>query len=302
MIVHGFLTLSNWIALAAARRSGSHLIFRGEAYGQETNRPRAVKALTERVHAYFLRSCDGVAYSCENNRDYLLTRGARPADLFPMPCAVDNEQLEELVRSAAAPDEFRKRHGLPDSATLLVTVGRFVHHKRIEDCIAALTAPALRGRDNLHLLVAGDGPDREKLEAETRRLGVSDRVHFLGFLSQQQLVEAILSAQVFVLASSRDASPKAMSEALYLGKPVVCSNQVGTSKDLIEPDRNGFIYPCGDVEALAGYTARVLDDDETRRGMGEHSHEIAKRNDFLAGVEFLVAKLDELSGASGGRP
>ena len=97
VIVHGFLALSNWIALAAARRSGSHLIFRREGYGQEANRPRAVKALTERVHGYFLRSCDGVAYSCENNRDYLLTRGARPADLFPMPCAVDNEQLEELV-------------------------------------------------------------------------------------------------------------------------------------------------------------------------------------------------------------
>ena len=302
VIVHGFLTLSNWIALAAARRSGAHPIFRGEAYGQESNRPRAVKELTERVHGYYLRSCDGVAYSCENNRDYLLARGARPNDLFPMPCAVDNEQLEQLVRSAAPPEQFRKRHGLPDSATLLVTVGRFVHHKRIEDCLAALAEPVLRGRDDLHLLVAGDGPDREKLEVEAQRLGVSERVHFLGFLSQQQLVEAILAAQLFVLASSRDASPKAMSEALYLRKPVVCSDHVGTSKDLIEPGGNGFIYPCGDVAALAGYTARILDDEATRRGMGEHSHEIARRNDFPAGVESLVAKLDELAGVGGRRP
>ena len=122
------------------------------------------------------------------------------------------------------------------------------------------------------------------------------------FLSQQQLVEAILAAQLFVLASSRDASPKAMSEALYLRKPVVCSDHVGTSKDLIEPGRNGFIYPCGDVAALAGYTARILDDEATRRGMGEHSHEIARRNDFPAGVESLVAKLDELAGVGGRRP
>ncbi len=109
-----FTTIVDRVNPTLYRRSGSHLIFRGEAYGQETHRPGAVKALTERVHAYFLRSCDGVAYSCENNRDQLLTRGARPADLFPMPCAGDNEQLEELVRSAAASDEFRKRHGLPD--------------------------------------------------------------------------------------------------------------------------------------------------------------------------------------------
>ncbi len=83
---------------------------------------------------------------------------------------------------------------------------------------------------------------------------------------------------------------------------MVCSNHVGTSKDLIEPGRNGFIYPCGDVEALADYTARVLDDEGMRRAMGEHSHQIAKRNDFRAGVEFFVAKLDELEGAGGGRP
>ncbi len=135
VLVHGFLPLSNWLALAAARRSGAHLIFRGEAYGEESNRPRAVKALTERIHGYFLRSCSGVAYSCEHNRDYLLGRGARPADLFPMPCAVDNEQLEELVSRAVTPREFRKRHGLPEAARLVISVGRFVHYKRLGDCI-----------------------------------------------------------------------------------------------------------------------------------------------------------------------
>ncbi len=64
----------------------------------------------------------------------------------------------------------------------------------------------------------------------------------------------------------------------------------------------GFLSQQQLVEALADYTARVLDDEGMRRTMGEHSHEIAKRNDFLAGVEFLVAKLDELAGAGGGRP
>ena len=81
-----------------------------------------------------------------------------------------------------------------------------------------------------------------------------------------------------------------------------CSANVLTSRDLIEPGRNGFVFPCGDLDALAGHLAEILDDPELRRAMGEQSRRIARANDFETGVESLVEKLDALQGAADGAP
>ena len=111
------------------------------------------------------------------------------------------------------------------------------------------------------------------------------------------MAEAMLASDVFVLGSSHgDPSPKALSEALYLKCPVVCSQGVGTGSELVTPGQNGFVYPTGDVDALAGFVADVLADDERRLAMGRHSHEVARANDFSTGVESLIVRLDELMG------
>lgn len=299
VVVHGYLTLSNWIALLAAKRGGMKLVYRaeGSVRGRTLHDGFAVNLLKHPIHAYFLRSCDAIAYSSEDNRAYHLGRGAPPHRLFAMPCAVDNEALDAFRQEAGSRAEFRRRHGIPESVQLVTTVGRFAENKCTADCLSAFAAPSLRERSDVHLALAGDGPLREELEKQANQLGLRERVHFLGFVSQSQVVEALLASELFILASNRDPSPKALSEALYFRLPVVCSDSVGTCAELIRPGKNGFIYPCNDSEALAGFIERVLADPPGMEEMGRCSHEIALAGDFRAGLDSLACKLDELMGA-----
>ncbi|HJO25528.1 MAG: hypothetical protein CL938_02625 [Deltaproteobacteria bacterium] len=207
-----------------------------------------------------------------------------------MPCAVDNDMLAELRDRAASNEEFRRRHGLSQTARIVLSVVRFSEDKCVEDLIASFAEPVLRGRRDLHLALVGDGPLRAELEQQVRDLGLEKRVSFLGFLNQSAVVEAMLAADVFSLASNRDPSPKALSEALFLGMPVVCSDGIGTIEGLVEEGGNGEVFPCRDVPALAASLARVLEDDGR---MGERSHQIALANDFRVGLDALARKLDE---------
>jgi len=297
ILVHGYLTLSNWLALWTARRTGMRVVYRGEGSmrGRDRHDSRLAGLLKGPTNRFFLRHCDAIAHSSSDNRRYQISRGADPEQLFPMPCAVDNETLQAF--SAASDCEaFRKRHGIPDEARLILTVGRFTENKRTQDCIDALSQPVLQEQEDVHLLVAGDGPLRADLERRARELKLAERVHFLGFLGQKEIVEAALTSELFVLASSYgDPSPKALAEALFLGLPAVCSDGVGTCHDVIVDGENGFVFPTADVARMAGHIAQTLSDPVRRAAMGERSREVARRDDFQAGVDSLVARLDRLS-------
>jgi len=301
VIMHGYLSISNWLALRAAHAIGAKVIYRGEGSlrGRTLHDGPFVNALKHPINSAYLRRCDAIAYSSADNRDYQLSRGARPAQLFAMPCAVDNDELE-LIRAEAQPrDEFRAARGIRADAWIALNVGRFFENKCTADCIAALATGALANRDDIHLALAGDGPLRSELEALARARGVAHRVHFLGFLNQVEVASAMLAADLFVLSSDRDPSPKALSEALYFGLPAVCSDAIGTAPDLIEPGASGEIYPLNDVGALAAAIADVVRDPARLRAMGERAHAIALANDFDAGIRSLVAKLDQIAASPG---
>lgn len=301
MIVHGYLTVSNWIALAAAKRTETPVIYRGEGSmrgGDRFDRP-GVNQVKRYLNARFLEACDAVAYSSADNRDYCLSRGASADRVFSMPCAVDNEQLTAMAAQARPREDWRKEHGIPNEAQVVVTVGRFAEHKRVGDTIAGLACGPLRERRDVHLAIVGDGPLRAELETAAAASGVGDRIHFLGFLNQPGVVETILASELFLLASAQgDPSPKALSEALCLGRAAVCSDGVGTCYDLIEPGRNGFVFPRCDPEALSRSVAEALADPERLAEMGERARAVGGENDFQTGVDSLVRKLDAMRGAS----
>ncbi len=301
VLLHGYQPITNWLALAVSRLKGIPIIYRGEGtmIGEdEVHRGAAVDRLKVAMNRTFLLGSNRVAYSSADNMRFQLSRGARDSSLFPMPCAIDNEQLARYAAQAKSPEVYRLEMGLPQDAKLVLTAGRFTPRKRFEDCIRAVAR--LEGGDRqVHLLIAGNGPDGSDrpLRAAAKEFGLSERVHLLGWLSPAAMVEAITVADVFVMASSHDPSPKAMSEALAVGVPIVCSDKVGTANELVAHGRNGFVYPCGDVEALSRYIEEVLATSERRDEMAQASKEIAKANDFAAATERLVEALDEHQGS-----
>ena len=145
-----------------------------------------------------------------------------------------------------------KRHKGP--ARRLLFVGRLVAAKGV--CFLLETIARI---DDAILDIAGDGPERKFLEAKAASLGISRRVHFLGYRSQAQVRELLRQADVFVMASFAEGLPVVLMEAMAAGVPVVATRIAGIP-ELVDDGRNGFLVPPGDPAKAATAVCQLLED------------------------------------------
>jgi glycosyltransferase involved in cell wall biosynthesis len=141
-----------------------------------------------------------------------------------------DEQRVTSLRNGVDLELFRPIERQRNERFTLLTVGHLVPVKGQELIIAAL--PLL---PDVRLVVAGDGPDRKKLEALARSLSVDERVTFLGAVPQAQLRQHYGSADALVLASSREGWANVLLESMACGTPVVASRVYGTPEVVAAP-------------------------------------------------------------------
>jgi teichuronic acid biosynthesis glycosyltransferase TuaC len=140
-------------------------------------------------------------------------------------------------------DAMRASHGL--GGLVLLSVGHLVPEKGHQ-----LVIEAISRLPEAQLLIAGEGPERSRLERFALRHGVSGRLNFLGALPQQRLVEYYGAADAFVLASSREGWPNVLLESLACGTPVIASN-VGGCAEIIGAAAAGVLLAERSAEAIA---------------------------------------------------
>ena len=131
--------------------------------------------------------------------------------------------------------EKRKEIGVPEDAFLLFSVGELNENKNHQIIIKAL---AKLNDPNIHYAIAGEGDKKEYLLALADELGVSDRVHLLGY--RKDIAELNHAADVFCFPSIREGLPVAPIEAMACGLPVIAAENRGT-KDMIDRDTNGLL-------------------------------------------------------------
>lgn len=173
----------------------------------------------------------------------------------------------------------------------LLTVCRLVPHKGIDTVIEAL--PRLRESiPEVHYQIGGEGPDRPRLEALARRLGVEDRVEFLGRVPDSELVELYNSCDLFVLAT-RPEPPNiegfglVFLEAGACEKPVV-GTRVGGVIDAVADGETGILVPPSDPKALASALLELLHDPARAHRLGVQSRQrILKHFTWAHSVEQL---------------
>ncbi len=176
---------------------------------------------------------------------------------------------------------------LPADTRLIGAVGRLWPQKRIKDLIWA--ADLLKViRDDVHLLVIGDGPHRARLERFRRQVEIEDRVHFLGHRSD--VPRFMPHFDVVWLASEYEGLPNVIMEAMAAGVPVVASDIAG-NRDLVVQGETGYLVPLGDRAAFARQTRILLDDAELSRRFGAAGRERVLRE---FSVERMIARHAEL--------
>ncbi|KAB2922318.1 MAG: N-acetyl-alpha-D-glucosaminyl L-malate synthase BshA, partial [Bacteroidetes bacterium] len=159
----------------------------------------------------------------------------------------------EVITNFIDPVEYRrkddacKRHRLaPNGERVLIHVSNFRAVKRVTDVIR--TFDLVLKKMPAVLVLVGDGPDRSSCEQLARELGIGDHVRFLG--KQQELVEILSCADLFLMPSQSESFGLSALEAMACGVPVI-SSSVGGLPELVLHNQTGYIAEIGDVERMA---------------------------------------------------
>jgi glycosyltransferase involved in cell wall biosynthesis len=168
----------------------------------------------------------------------------------------------------------------PDAAPAppptLVTVGHLIPRKRHADVIAALARLAPRHPD-LRYVVVGDGPERERLRALARSLGVGDRVELRGQLPPEEAAACAREGTVFVLPSVDEAFGVAYVEAMAGGVPAIgCLGEDGP-EEIAAAGGGIVLVPRGDIEALAAHIEALITDADRRAALGREAIATVRR-------------------------
>lgn len=169
-----------------------------------------------------------------------------------------------LVANGVDPDEFAVPRA--DDRLRYLFVGRHVSQKGIDDLLEAAAMARKRIEDGFVVELAGDGPERPRLERKARDLGLSGNVRFLGSLSRPHLLEAYRRASIFVLPSRFEGFPLVILEAWAAGLPVIATS-VGGIPDVCN-EGNAVLVPPGEPEVLADALTSLARDADRRERLG----------------------------------
>ena len=128
--------------------------------------------------------------------------------------------------------------------------------------------------DAAHLVIVGDGTARSELEIQASRLGIQDRIHFLGV--RKDVVQILNSVDLFVLPSFSEGLPNSILEAMACGLPIVATD-VGGIPEVVYQNKNGILVDPGDVAGLKSALDFLFKCPDKRIRMGKASREIVER-------------------------
>jgi glycogen(starch) synthase len=226
-----------------------------ERWGEHS--AEAVLVITSRLHRLLLS--DGV----DENRIHLIPPGVK-ASLFEGP-------FEDPFVDIRRPR--------------VLFVGRLAPQKGVSTLVEAA---GLLKDPSAQVLLVGDGPERPKLEREARRLGVGDRLHFVGFFAHDQLPAVFAHADLLVLPSLYEELGTVLLEAMQAALPIVAS-RTGGIPDVIEDGVNGILVPPGEPEELAHAINRLLADRDLARRLSEGAQERVKDYDWEVLAERVLS-------------
>lgn len=155
----------------------------------------------------------------------------------------------------------------------IVSAGRFTDQKNFTLLIEAF-AKVSQIHSDYELVIYGDGPQRDKLQSLTKKLGISEKVKFPGYV--KNFGDHIIDASLFVLSSNFEGMPNALMEAMALGLPCISTDcSVGGPRFLINDGVNGFLTPVGDAEKLTVTMDRVLSNQILATEIGANARKIS---------------------------
>ncbi|GHO44650.1 glycosyltransferase [Ktedonospora formicarum] len=220
----------------------------------------------------FCNRCEYVTAPTQTALNLLYEHGLRA------PARAISNGIDISKYTPGEPDpEVLRRFGLPEDRPLIIHVNRLSEEKRIDVLIRALKYM----RQPAHVALVGSGPMESELRALTASLQLEDRVSFLGYVRDADLLALRRTSTLFAIPSEADLQSLATMEAMACGLPVLAANSYALP-ELVHHGENGFLFQPGNSEEAAGYLDTMIENDELRARMRQGSLDIIAKHDRLA--------------------
>ncbi len=181
-----------------------------------------------------------------------------PAKVVYLPNGIDCARFE-IPRDETLADEF----GIPADATVIGTVAALRREKNLGRLLDAFDD--MPEKQELRLMIVGDGPEREPMQAKAEKLGIADRVIFTGYLSDPAAILSLFD--IFAISSDTEQMPISVLEAMASGLPIA-GVDVGDVRHIVSEANEGFIVE-RDAERLGRTMSKFAGDPALRKSVGE---------------------------------
>jgi glycosyltransferase involved in cell wall biosynthesis len=224
-----------------------------------------------------------VALTQGEKEDYVKLSVSKENKMVTIHSGVD---IDQFTTGRNKTGEKKEKLGLNPNSLVVGTVGWLLPIKGPSFLLEAMAA-VWRKFPTVSLVYVGKGELEQRLKSDAVRLGVADRVHFLGW--RDDIPKIMQTFDVFVLPSLNEGMGRVLVEAMATGKAVVASN-VGGIPDLVKHGQNGFLIKPGDIYALSFYIEKLLGDETLRSDMGEIGQTMSRN----FSVKKMVDRIDRL--------
>ena len=208
------------------------------------------------------------AVACPSGTAARILRSVRVRPpVFPISCGGNTHFFHpdpSVDRSA-----WRARYGIDPQKTIFFFVGRVDREKRLD---VLLRAAALLKREDFQVVIGGKGAYLKKLIALSNQLGLGAKVHFTGFIPQEDLPSVLNSIDIFAMPSEAELLSIATLQAMGCSRPVLAADAVALP-ELVSEDVNGALFKPGDAVDAARWMVWFADHPEKWAGMGAASLE-----------------------------
>ena len=324
ILTYGWNSFSNWLAFLTAFLKKIPVFLHAEnPLNQELLKPKWKIKIKKIVLGWLFKRISAFLYIGEENKKFYQYYGVPEDKLFFAPYAVDNKRFIEARKSLSKNRKLlRKELRIDEKDIVILFVGKLIYKKHPFDLLRAYELLNMGKSDlpninvnvrrsdfqKFNLIFVGDGILRPELENYVKEYNLKN-VHFTGFKNQTEIPKYYALSDILVLPSGAGETwGLVVNEAMCFGLPIIASDVVGCGPDLVKHSENGYIFPVGDIKALAKYlrdliyghsdsfvnSDKFVDSDyglEKRKKFGKKSFEIIQNYSYEKDVNSILKAL-----------
>lgn len=289
IIVHGWGYMTHFLTLLLGKIYGHKVCLRGESpiSHEKLYSPRKLRLRKLFFKHLLFPRISKFLYIGSQNKAFYQQYGVQEDQMIFAPYSIDNERFGKAYETYKDNKlELRSTLELPTDKRIFLFSGKFIEKKLPMDLLQAF---ATINTDQAHLVFVGDGTLRSQMEAFITKNKL-ENVTITGFVNQSVIPKYYAIADVFVMCSQvGETWGLSTNEAMNFALPVILSDLTGSSSDLVEEGKNGYVFKTGDIPALAEKMQWMLEKSTVELSeMGQRSKKMIK----LYSYETIVKELN----------